>query len=139
MSWLYLLRIAVSVNHFGQGNTERRRSSGKNSGLLGQCRRQGQCGLHCSSRARAGLGQAEEAQPQRPVLLSGSACALLELSLTSLSSCPKDFTYSHLRILEECQETGLLEALLRYLMQLQDKGVGLGAWARAPSQRRRVL
>lgn len=40
----------------------------------------GQCSLHCSSRARAGLGQAEEAQPQGPVLLSGSACALLELS-----------------------------------------------------------
>lgn len=85
-------------------------------------------------RPRAGRGSSATV----PVLLSGSACALLELSLTSLS-CPKDFTYSHLRILEECQETGLLEALLRYLMQLQDKGVGLGAWVRAPSQRRRVL
>lgn len=67
------------------------------------------------ARPRAGRGSSATV----PVLLSGSACALLELS-----SCPKDFTYSHLRILEECQETGLLEALLRYLMQLQDEGGG---------------
>lgn len=42
----------------------------------------------------------------------------------------KGITQSHLKILEECQDTGPIEALLLYAMQLQDKGggVGRGAW-----------
>lgn len=42
----------------------------------------------------------------------------------------KGFTHAHLQILEECQETGLIAALLLYLMQLRDKRGGRSqGWA----------
>lgn len=73
----------------------------------------------CAS-AAAGKGQAEG----RHRKLSHRHLHTWNSPFVSLSY----FTHSHLRILEEYQETGPIEALLLYSMQLEDRGwaTGLG-------------
>lgn len=57
-----------------------------------------------------------------------------QLSPHALSYCLKGVTHSHLKILEGCQDTGPIEALLLYVMQLEDKGGGSWGLATALSQ-----
>lgn len=83
----------------------------------------------CAS-AAAGKGQAEG----RHRKLSHRHLHTGNAPFVSLSY----FTHSHLGILEEYQETGPIEALLLYSMQLED-GVGHRAWTQKLSQWWRVL
>lgn len=84
---------------------------------------------------RPGLGKAEEAQPQVPApVLRRQHVHTHNSPLMHFPTALKGVTHSHLKILEECQDTGPIEALLLYVMQLEDKGGGSWGLATALSQ-----
>lgn len=58
---------------------------------------------------------------------SGLRCQHVHTQNSPLMHFPtalKGIAHSHLKILEQCQDTEPTEALLLYVMQLEDKGVG---------------